>query len=123
MPEHWKPILGFETRAAADAVAAVLEMESVPTTIDARHLVAGVDSDFVLSVPLSLVHRARWVLAQSALSENELTRRASCRSRNEQERVEGVALNGGLTRPCSCRTPAPRGRVASAGFTRKAALR
>jgi hypothetical protein len=73
MPEHWKPILGFETRAAADAVAAVLEMESVPTTIDARHLVAGVDSDFVLSVPLSLVHRARWVLAQSALSENEPT--------------------------------------------------
>jgi hypothetical protein len=51
----------------------VLEAEAVPTTVDARRLVAGIDSDFVLSVPTSLVHRAKFVLAQSELSDSELT--------------------------------------------------
>jgi hypothetical protein len=68
-----QPILAFETRAAADAVAAVLETESIQGVVAAGELVAGLDADFILSVPASLVHRARWVLAQADLSEAELT--------------------------------------------------
>jgi len=56
-------MLAFETRAAAAAVAAVLEAESVGTTIRAGQLVVGLEADFILAVPASLVHRARWVLA------------------------------------------------------------
>ena len=71
--EEWQPILAFETRAAADAVSAVLESEEVPTYVQAGRVVAGLDADFTLAVPTPLVHRARWVLAQSQFSDAELT--------------------------------------------------
>ena len=72
MRDDWWAVLKFDTRGAAEAVAAVLEADAVPTAVDARQLVAGVDSGFVLSVPRSLVHRAKWVLAQSELNDSEL---------------------------------------------------
>jgi hypothetical protein len=40
--------------------------------VQGRHLSNGIESDFVLSVPTSLVHRVKWILAQSELSESEL---------------------------------------------------
>lgn len=69
----WTPFLRFESRGAADAVASVLETEDVPTAIVACRLVRGIESDFELSVPDELLHRARWVLANSEFSDSELT--------------------------------------------------
>jgi hypothetical protein len=70
---EWQPFLGFSSRGGAEAVAAVLQSEEVPTLIEPSRLAAGIESDFVLSVPAHLAHRARWVLAQSDFAESELT--------------------------------------------------
>ena len=70
--QEWEPFLGFASRASADVVAIILESEEVPILIEASHLVAGIESDFVIFVPAHLAHRARWVLAQSDFTESEL---------------------------------------------------
>ena len=38
-----------------------------------RKLVAGLEADFELSVPRSRLHRARWLLSESELTDAELT--------------------------------------------------
>lgn len=70
---EWQPILVFESRGTADAVATILESEDVPTQVYAGRLALGLDADFALAVPVSLVHRARWVLKASEFDDAELT--------------------------------------------------
>jgi hypothetical protein len=69
---EWCPFLAFRDRVSAGIVAAILESESVPITIETGSLFAGVEADFCLLVPSSLAHRARWVLAQSDFTDSEL---------------------------------------------------
>lgn len=72
MEETWRGFLKFESRVAAEVVAALLEAEDVPTAIAPGGLFAVIESAFVLSVPERLAHRARWVLANSEFSDAEL---------------------------------------------------
>jgi hypothetical protein len=53
-------------------VAAILEAEGVQTCLVARRLASSVETDFVLSVPQGLAHRAKWLLAQSNFCDAEL---------------------------------------------------
>ena len=71
--DSWQPLLEFTSPASAEAVAALLETEGVPSFVRAHKLVAGIEAKFELRVPRSLAHRARWVLAQSDFTDSELT--------------------------------------------------
>lgn len=70
--DPWIPLLEFGSRGSAEAVAAVLQAEQIPTHVASGRLVAGIEAQFVLSVPQSLAHRARWLLEQSDFTEDEL---------------------------------------------------
>ncbi len=71
-PDEWQPILEFSDRGSAEAVAAILGTEGVPTCIEPRRLTAGIEARFDVAVQASLVHRARWVLALSEFTDEEL---------------------------------------------------
>ncbi len=57
---------------SAEIIQQFLEDADVPTHISPGGLAAGIETDFRLSVPPSLVHRARWILANSDFSDSEL---------------------------------------------------
>ena len=71
-PEEWQPFQSFSDRGSAEALAAVLDSEGVPTRIRSSGLVAGIETRYRVLVPSSLAHRAKWVLADSDLTESEL---------------------------------------------------
>jgi hypothetical protein len=70
--EEWKPFQAFSDRGSAEAVAGVLDSEGVPARVESSKLVAGIETRHCVLVPASLVHRAKWVLADSDLSDSEL---------------------------------------------------
>jgi len=70
--EKWQPFETFSDRGSAEALVAVLNSEDVPARIESSHLVAGIETRHRVLVPSSLMHRARWVLADSDLTESEL---------------------------------------------------
>jgi hypothetical protein len=67
------PIGRFASRASAEAFRALLQAEGVSSWIQPRKLVAGLETDFLLSVPQSQLHRARWLLSEAEFTEAELT--------------------------------------------------
>ena len=83
----WRPFVTTGCRASAETVAALLESEDVPTIVRAK-LVAGVESGFRIFVPSSLVHRARWVLAQYDFCDAELEYLATGALRDDHGRSE-----------------------------------
>jgi hypothetical protein len=70
--KEWKPFEVFSDRGSAEALVAVLGSEGVPARVESSELVAGIEARYRVLVPSSLVHRARWVLADSDLTESEL---------------------------------------------------
>ena len=68
----WDIFKIFETHASADILADHLNAEGIPTQVIAEKLEAGLESEFQVLVPSELVHRARWVLANSEFTDNEL---------------------------------------------------
>jgi hypothetical protein len=70
--EEWQLFQAFSDRGSAQAVAGVLESEGVPSRVESSKLVAGIETQHCVLVPASLVHRAKWVLADSDLSDSEL---------------------------------------------------
>lgn len=71
-PEEWKLFQTFSDRGSAEALVAVLGSEGVPARVESSKLVAGIEARHGVLVPVSLLHRAKWVLADSDLSESEL---------------------------------------------------
>ena len=59
-------------RGSAQALATVLDSEGVPARIESSKLVAGIETRHCVLVPASLVHRAKWVLADTDLTDSEL---------------------------------------------------
>jgi len=53
-------------------MAVVLDSEGVPARVESSNLVAGIESRYRVLVPASLAHRAKWVLADSDLTDSEL---------------------------------------------------
>lgn len=70
--EDWKPFQTFSDRGSAQALVVVLHAEGVPARVESSHLVAGIEARHRVLVPSSLLHRAKWVLADSDLTESEL---------------------------------------------------
>jgi hypothetical protein len=70
--EEWERFQAFSDRGSAEALAAVLEAEGVPARIESSKLVAGIEAQHSVLVPASLVHRAKWVLADTDLTDSEL---------------------------------------------------
>lgn len=68
----WQPFEIFSDRGSAEALAAVLHSEGVPARVESSELIAGIEARYRVLVPSSLVHRARWVLADSDLTDSEL---------------------------------------------------
>jgi hypothetical protein len=72
-PDFEVPIGKFRSRVSAEAFRSLLESEGVSSSITPQNLIAGLEADFVLSVPQSQLHRARWLLSESEFSDAELT--------------------------------------------------
>jgi len=70
--EEWQPFQTFSDRGSAEAMAVVLDCEGVPTRIESSKLVAGVEARHCVLVPASLAHRAKWVLADTDVTDSEL---------------------------------------------------
>ena len=70
--EEWQPFQTFSDRGSAEARAVVLDSEGVPALIESSKLVAGIETRHSVLVPASLVHRAKWVLADTDLTDSEL---------------------------------------------------
>ena len=70
--QEWEPFRAFLDRGVAEALAARLESEGVPTKVEAQRLEAAVEAQFVVSVTKNLAHRARWILAQLPPEEAEV---------------------------------------------------
>jgi len=70
--DPWQPFQTFSDRGSAEALVVVLDSEGVPARVESSKLVAGIESQYCVLVPSSLVHRAKWVLADSDLTDAEL---------------------------------------------------
>ena len=70
--EPWCTFGEFDSRLAAEVIRSLLEAEGVDCGIDSAQLELGIPAKFVLSVPRSKLHRARWIVEQSALTDREL---------------------------------------------------
>jgi hypothetical protein len=70
--ERWQPFRTFFDRGSAEAMVVVLEAEGVPARVESSGLVAGIEARYCVLVPSSLAHRAKWVLADTDLTESEL---------------------------------------------------
>jgi hypothetical protein len=68
----WELCKSFADRGSAEVICARLASEGVPAQVDALALAGGVQSEYRVVVPSTLVHRARWVLAQLPPSDAEL---------------------------------------------------
>jgi hypothetical protein len=69
---EWEPFRAFLDRGVAEALAARLESEGVPTKLESRRLESAVETQFVVFVTKKLAHRARWILAQLPPDEAEV---------------------------------------------------
>jgi hypothetical protein len=71
--DKWMSVADYSDRASAEAIVCLLSAAKVPCFIVSDEALPGLGSDFSVRVPPDLFHRARWVLAQSQVSEAELT--------------------------------------------------
>lgn len=72
MSEEWEVLLTFEDEPSAQALAELLVKEGVPAAVDVQAPVPGLVENVRLVVRSDLVHRARWILDSSKLTEEEL---------------------------------------------------
>ena len=57
---------------AAASLAGQLRASQCPSKVSARQLASCVETEYCVYVPRSLVHRARWIVAQLPPSDEEL---------------------------------------------------
>ena len=58
--------------ASAQMLVELLLAQQVPARVEATHLLPGIDGYFVVSVPVELIHRARWIVPETPFDEAEL---------------------------------------------------
>jgi hypothetical protein len=73
MSGSWQTFATYTDLASAQAIAGRLELEGVPIQLETAAAMSGIEEGFKLLVPADFLHRARWVLAQSEMSTEELT--------------------------------------------------
>ncbi|WP_029919887.1 hypothetical protein [Nevskia soli] len=72
LPSEWQLLETFSTHLAAEIAAGVLRADSVPVRVESFGIVPGLEQGSQLMVPVALMHRARWLLAQARVSDAEL---------------------------------------------------
>ncbi len=70
--EEWALFRVFPNLSAAEALRLQLEHHKVPTMVESRALEVGIEAQFCVFVSKTLIHRARWVVAQLPLTDAEL---------------------------------------------------
>ena len=72
----WVSVDSFADRFSAEALVGLLAGEGVPAYIASDEPIPGLARDFSVLVPPQLLHRARWILNQEPVSEDELSKLA-----------------------------------------------
>jgi hypothetical protein len=68
----WELFRSFPDENAALALSGQLLAGECPTKISPRKLASGLETEYCIYVPRSLVHRARWIVAQLPISDEDL---------------------------------------------------
>jgi hypothetical protein len=69
---EWEFFQSYGELGPAEVLKGQLVSGGVPARVQALTLDVGIDSEFSVFVPVSLAHRARWLVKQLPLSEGEL---------------------------------------------------
>ena len=70
--ETWEEFRRIPDLPSAQALVELLLAQAVPARVEAHGLIPGVKAFFVVVVPASFLHRARWVAPESQFQESEL---------------------------------------------------
>ena len=68
----WELFQSFPDEGAALTLAGQLRSSDCPAKVSPRKLSSGLETEYQVYVPQSLAHRARWILAQLPVSDEEL---------------------------------------------------
>jgi len=69
---EWVAFRSFPDESAAVALCGQLRSGDCPAEVQPRALSASVDTEYCVFVPKSLEHRARWIVSQLPISDEEL---------------------------------------------------
>jgi len=69
---EWVAFRSFPKESAAIALCGQLQAGDCPATVSPRALATGVEAEYCVFVPRSLEHRARWIVSQLPISDEEL---------------------------------------------------
>ena len=69
---EWELFRAFPDEPAALTLAGQLRTSDCPSKISPRQLASGVETEYCVYVPHTLIHRARWIVAQLPVSDAEL---------------------------------------------------
>ena len=72
----WVSVDSFADRFSAEALVGLLAGEGVPAYIASDEPIPGLARAFSVLVPPELLHRARWILNEEPVSEDELSKLA-----------------------------------------------
>ena len=70
--DEWELFQSFDNPASAEVMCERLLRENVPAKVETRSLEHGIEAKHCVFVHRTLAHRARWVVAQLPLSDEEL---------------------------------------------------
>jgi len=68
----WELFRAFPDESAALALLGQLRSSDCPGKVSPRRLESGLETEYRVYVPRSLLHRARWIVAQLPVSDEEL---------------------------------------------------
>lgn len=71
-PSDWLEFASFPDAVSAEAMAGLFRSEALPVRVIADEPVPGLAHGFRVLVPADLMHRARWIVAQAQVSDEEL---------------------------------------------------
>jgi hypothetical protein len=83
--EEWALFRVVADRTEADRIAVLLESSGVPAYVDHGALGMGLDGGYKIFVAGDLVHRARWLTADAAITDEELDFLATGKLPNSNE--------------------------------------
>ncbi|APV48865.1 hypothetical protein BWI17_03725 [Betaproteobacteria bacterium GR16-43] len=70
--DEWEMFRSYADQGSAEVMCSWLLREDVPAKVETRSLENGREGQYCVFVHRSLVHRARWVVAQLPPSDEEL---------------------------------------------------
>ena len=70
--EPWCDFGEFDSQVTAQVIRTLLEAEDIHCAIDPSRLELGIPAKFRLSIPKSKLHRARWIIDKSDITDREL---------------------------------------------------